>query len=318
MRYISDIVPAYDVPAPKFEEGELIYGVVGHSYGGPIGLALANPAIRGDVPGVEDFDWNPKALVMMATGKGSDVSPRCPGAFEQAWCCPSCSLGLLMNLFGWVDNGYLDPEWTPDPDKCPLGDYVEAEDGQHCMVTDATFLCGDLADITYDPLMIVMSGEDDTDVAETAPLLGYCAAVNIADRQYIRVRSDDHGEPFTNDLVANHTDALGADLVPVLFAAKVDGHDYWGYWKIVTAAMNCAVYDLDCEYARGGTEEQLSMGYWSDGQAVRAMQWNPRVRDNTGTCYDLGDASTPGTACCMVNNGTWDWRGPAVVTDCGD
>jgi hypothetical protein len=38
------------------------------------------------------------------------------------------------------------------------------------------------------------------------------------------------------------------------------------------------------------------MGNWSDGEPVKRMQWNPRVRDNDGTCYRLEDA------CDMVND----------------
>ena len=83
--------------------------------------------------------------------------------------------------------------------------------------------------------------------------------------------------------------------------------------------MNCAFHGQDCNYARGGTDEQVSMGNWSDGEPVKRMQWNPNVRDNAGICYPLEDA------CDMVNNidpvtkeSAWNWRGVNIPADCGD
>jgi hypothetical protein len=104
----------------------------------------------------------------------------------------------------------------------------------------------------------------------------------------------------------------------------VDAHDYYAYWKIVTAAMNCAIYGQDCDYAGGGTEEQLGMGNWigGDGREVKRMQYNPDVWDQNYRCFDLEDA------CNMVNTidedaGTgqscWNWRewdGPLEIASC--
>jgi hypothetical protein len=314
--YMEHILDSTHVPAPMVDRGELLYGVAGHSFGGAICASFANARIRGSVLGDQEFKWNPKAVVMMNSA-GVDLFPRCPGAFETAWCCPTCPLGHLMILFG-LDNGYWHSDWKPDPNMCAYGEYVESEDGQHCMGTDGTFFWGDLSDIDYNPLWVVMGGEHDTDGGETAELQLYCKTTRISDKQYLRVRSDDHGEPFTNDLRSKHWDPAGADLLAPFWMGKVDGHDYWAYWKIVTAAMSCAIYGQDCNYARGGTEEQLSMGYWSDGQPVTPMQWNPRVRDAAGTCHDLGDHNTHRAACYRVKNGTWDWRGNKRRANCDE
>ena len=314
--YVEHILDSTNVPAPMVEQGELLYGVAGHSFGGATSAAFANPTIRSSVLGDQGFPWNPKTVVMMNSA-GVDLFPRCPGAFETAWCCPTCPLGHLMILFG-LDNGYWRSNWLPDPAMCPYGEYVESEDGQHCMGTDGTFFWGDLSDVDYNPLWIVMGSEDDTDGGETGELQLYCRTTRISDKQYLRVRSDDHGKPFTNDLMSKHLDPAGADLLAPIWMGEVDGHDYWAYWKIVTAALNCTSHGQDCNYARGGTREQLRMGTWSDGQAVKPMQWNPRVRDNTGTCHELGDHSIDGTACYRVQSGTWDWRGNKRQANCDE
>ena len=152
-------------------------------------------------------------------------------------------------------------------------------------------------------------------------------ATKINDKHYIRVRSDRHGRPSKNDLIADHMDPAEADppfFLP-LWRGKKDAHDYWAYWKIVTAAMNCAIDNQDCDYARGPTQELVSMGKWSDGTPVEPMQYNPPVWDNDGQCYPLEDPNNPeNSACYLVNKidpnteeSAWKWRGRKVkpVTD---
>jgi hypothetical protein len=317
----------YGIPAPMLEQGELVYGTVGHSFGTTVAAGLANPTFRNSVPGAEDFDENPRAVVLMMGGQVGDILPTCPGGGDLLWCCPTCFpspfVGWLLASLVEIENGYLDfdpdnpDDWTPNPDACIYGRYVAGN--RHCMATDGSYTSGDLSEITYDPLWIVMSGEDDLYAGETYPLQGYCKASNVTDKQYLRVLSDDHGHPSKNDLKAHHTDPVETDLLYPIWPGKIDAHDYWAYWKIVTAAMNCAVYDQDCNYARGGTDEQLRMGNWSDGEPVKRMQWNPDVRDNDGICYPLEDV------CDMVNDvdpvtreSAWNWRGGNVPADCGD
>jgi len=302
---------AYGIPAPDDQgEGGLVYGVAGHSIGGVIGTALANPTIRNSVPGAEDFDWNPKAVVLMSSGQSGDLSLRCPGWVAQVYCTKG-PLAFFAHTVLQVDNHYWDPDWRYDPDRCAFGEYVG---GQHCMVTDGLFMSGDLSEITYNPLWIVMVGEADWEIGETPALQAYCKATNITDKHYLRALSDSRGQP---PLKAKHSGAMGDDLFPPIWTDQVDAHDYYGYWKIVTAAMNCAIHDQDCDYARGGTDEQLSMGNWSDGEPVKRMQGNPEVRDNDGICYPLEDA------CEMVNDidpvtqeSAWNWRGPGIPADC--
>ncbi len=315
LSYMSDILPTNDVPAPMFEEDELVYGVVGHSMGGSYAAAFSNPTILNSVIDDENSNLSPKVVVTMDAG--SDLLCRCPGASEMAWCFPTGPLAWLWHLLG-LGGGYFDPDWSPDPLYCPYGEYQTVEDGQHCMATEGAHLWGDLSAIDYNPLWIQMVGERDIDACESAEMNLFCSTTQITDKQYLRVRADDHGRPSTNDLKAHHFDPAGADLV-LHWTGKVDGHDYYGYWKIVTAAMNCAIHGQDCNYARGGTNEQLSMGNWSDGEPVKRMQWNPNVRDNDGICYPLEDA------CDMVNyidpviqESAWNWRGSNIPADCGD
>ncbi len=312
--YETHIVGTEDVPTPMTELDDdnqsvrLVYGAVGQSFGSGIAAALANPSIRNNIPGAEDFDWNPKAVVMMSGGAVGDLSPRCPGWLEQVYCCRDCDLAYLANIFFGVENGVGQPDWSYDEDRCAHEEYV---DGQHCMATDGSFMTGDFHEIDYNPLWIVMAGDADWEGEETPELQAYCGATQITDKHYVRVRSDHSGWP---PLEAKHTGPAGGDLFFPIWTDDVDAHDYYAYWKIVTAAMNCAFFDQDCVYARGGTEEQVGMGNWigGDGPAVKPMQYNPQVWDHHGRCFDLE------RACELVNkddpNGwpgesCWKWRG---------
>ena len=81
-----------------------------------------------------------------------------------------------------------------------------------------------------------------------------------ADRKdFVEVRSDDHGTP---PLIADHPmPATG------LFGT-LDALDWYGTWKLLDALMACVFDGTWCEYALGNTPEQRFMGSWSDGIPV--------------------------------------------------
>jgi hypothetical protein len=380
--YIRDL---YDVPAPLYEQPDpdkppkLVYGIAGHSMGTTHAAALANPQEPPNIPRppptrkvvIDDVrwdDWNPKAVVLMAGGQVGDLSARCPGWQDQAICMRdtfahyvACEIFDLLND---PDNSYVfceDFDFAAHPELCPYGKYEplvgEGCDGdpenpncvwdnQHCATTDGRHHSGDLSAIDYNPLWIVMSGEDDWEGVETPHLQGYCRATQIEDKHYLRVLSDNTGRPA---LIAEHTGPAGDDMMIEsdyeflpLWTDQVDAHDWYAYWKIVTAAMDCATKGDNCEYARGGGADQIYMGEWSDGTPVNEMQYNPRVRDNGGCwkppcnsddpdydlnnpdfdprCYDLEDA------CSLVNQivyedgdtkiSAWKWRHKSIPDNC--
>ena len=374
--YETYIRPLYDVPDPMYDDlGRLVYGIAGHSMGTTHAAALANPQEPPNIPRppptrkvvIDDpkwDDWNPKTVVLMAGGQVGDLSARCPGWQDQAICMGGTfAHNVACEIFDPVNDPYNSYVFCQDgyepadhPELCPYGEYEPLKgcdnegrncwDNQHCATTDGRHHSGNLSFIDYNPLWIVMSGEADWEGVETPTLQGYCRATQIDDKHYLRVLSDNHGRPA---LIAEHTGPAGDDMMsesdydflPV-WTDQVDAHDWYAYWKVVTAAMDCVTKGDNCEYVRGGTAEQIDMGNWSDGTPVNKMQYNPRVRDNGGCwkppcdsddpdfdsnnpdfdprCYDLEDA------CALINQivyeegdtkmSAWKWRGKDILDNC--
>lgn len=54
-------------------------------------------------------------------------------------------------------------------------------------------------------------------------------------------------------------------------ADKIDWVDYYCYWKLSQALLDCAFEGKNCQYAFGNTAEQRFMGQWGDGKAIRQL-----------------------------------------------
>ena len=87
--------------------------------------------------------------------------------------------------------------------------------------------------------------------------------IPLENKDYLILRSDFHGRPA---LIADHnTPVTGHD------GSKTNALDYYGTWKVFEALTCCAWYGTNCDYALGGGPNQITMGSWSDGQAVATM-----------------------------------------------
>lgn len=95
-----------------------------------------------------------------------------------------------------------------------------------------------------------------------------------SDRNYIELRSDDHGWPA---LLATHYAArdssVDIDLLSGYYEtlSQPDALATWGVWKVSSALFDCAFSGTNCEYALGSSDELTSMGTWSDGVPVRPL-----------------------------------------------
>jgi hypothetical protein len=83
-----------------------------------------------------------------------------------------------------------------------------------------------------------------------------------------------HLEPFS---IANEFNTGETNTFSEVCAAgaKTDAVDYYCYWKLLDALMDCAFYGTNCNYAFGDTPEQRNMGQWSDGQALVPLTVEP-------------------------------------------
>ena len=123
-----------------------------------------------------------------------------------------------------------------------------------------SYLWGDLSLLHPETLLVVMIGEDDHYVCQTIPREIYYDSTEVLEKEYLVVRTDEYGDP---DLVADH-------FAPATIYGT-DALDYFGFWKIVTAAMTCGFDGVDCDYAKGGGLMQTYMGLWSDLTPVVPM-----------------------------------------------
>ena len=57
----------------------------------------------------------------------------------------------------------------------------------------------------------------------------------------------------------------------------IDAYDWYGTWKLADALIDCRYANHDCDAAFGDTQAQRSLGTWSDGVPVRALEIGPDV-----------------------------------------
>jgi F5/8 type C domain/Cutinase len=105
------------------------------------------------------------------------------------------------------------------------------------------------------------------------PLLGHIAN---ADKDYVTYYDDLFGSPY---LAANHQSVCappapgqGTDACGTTEDIRVDGMDYFAFWKTAVALQTCANSGVDCAYALDDTSQHRDMGQWSNGTSVRTMR----------------------------------------------
>ncbi|MBX3738516.1 MAG: alpha/beta hydrolase [Candidatus Didemnitutus sp.] len=162
----------------------------------------------------------------------------------------------------------------------------------------------DLAKIPATTLLLTLSGDRDTLVGDIGARRIYesATAVPAANKDWLELRSDDHGAPA---LVATHR-APAAPLPgytppkreePKGFIRKriaekakerlaergldldsstqeppvTDALDYYGTWKLFDALCASAFENKFRDAALGGGPAQLDMGKWSDGTPVKPL-----------------------------------------------
>ena len=80
-----------------------------------------------------------------------------------------------------------------------------------------------------------------------------------------------HDEPLS----LNETFDNG-EVTPLIVLAfpltRTNAVDYFCYWKLADALLNCSFRGSDCKVAFGDTNKQRFMGVWGDGQPVRELR----------------------------------------------
>ncbi len=116
----------------------------------------------------------------------------------------------------------------------------------------------ELALIPATTKMVVLVGDRDTVVGKvTANIIWQnTAQIPAANKNYLEVSTDAHGVPA---LVADHGMATHR---------PANAFNYFAIWKLFDGLESCSLTNHDCEYALGGTPQQLNLGRWSDDKPV--------------------------------------------------
>ncbi|MEL6925054.1 MAG: alpha/beta fold hydrolase [Bacteroidota bacterium] len=131
-----------------------------------------------------------------------------------------------------------------------------------------------------DVKMLVAVSVNDRTVGEKFGHMVYHATPQVLERNLIRQHPDDHGQP---GLTAGHNEAYSPNLDfdtgvrnvsarRALRIGKTDAMDYFGYWKLFDALIECTRHGAGCQVAFGDTIAQHQLGVWSDGVPLRALE----------------------------------------------
>ncbi len=137
--------------------------------------------------------------------------------------------------------------------------------------------------------LLIMVGENDAIVGSTFGrfLMDSTTSVSTTHKNYITHHPDNHGNP---SIGATHFEPCSKDndydtgesnffTIACDVGTKTDAVDYYGYWKLLDALMDCSFNGQNCEYAFGDTPEQRGLGKWSDEQPVVEMTVEPSMVD---------------------------------------
>ncbi len=164
-------------------------------------------------------------------------------------------------------------------------------------VPKAVFSCQGYTDLTTDTRlpdysimpadmnMLILVGDNDAIVGTTFGHFLMDSTINVptSHKNLITHHSDNHGSPAIG---STHFEPCSRDddydtgetnLFTTVcgLGTKTDAVDYFCYWKLFDALMDCAFYGENCTTAFGDTPEQHGMGEWSDGQPLVVLTVEP-------------------------------------------
>jgi hypothetical protein len=145
------------------------------------------------------------------------------------------------------------------------------------------FTSGPFKKIDPDTKMIIVVGDEDDVLCKSSALRLWRETAHVPDenKEFLLVQSDYHGEP---EQIANH---YFPGTVGFRDTVAVDARDFYVTYKLSVGALDCAFSNIDCENMFGnGSDEQLYMGEWSDGQPIVPMLWVEDPSSLETTCED--------------------------------
>ncbi len=138
----------------------------------------------------------------------------------------------------------------------------------------------DYSGLPLDSRMLITVSERDHVVGDKFAKKVFQTSPQLKKRNLLRQFGDKHGEPR---ITAGHNECHGLDKAldgdihnistrKAIRNARTNPVDYYGYWKLFDALLDCTRKDENCHIAFGDTPEQKDMGTWSDGTAIRPFE----------------------------------------------
>ncbi len=146
--------------------------------------------------------------------------------------------------------------------------------------TPIAFDLDDLSSLPSHLLLLTVVGDDDDFVrdVDAKNIFRGATGVAAANKNYVEMRSDDHGAPA---LTCDHRAPTAPGVIVPGGVTVFDGGsrgpmvtdalDYYGTWKLLDGLLDAVFRGVHREYALGDTPEQRYMGRWSDGVPVRQL-----------------------------------------------
>ncbi len=138
----------------------------------------------------------------------------------------------------------------------------------------------DYTKMDEDIKLLVIIGAKDKIVGDNLGLLIFNTAgakqknlvIQPQDKRYGQEIDGSHDEPCAIDEQLDAIKRRNYVTRAAFRRCESDVADFYCYWKLLDALIDCSFNNENCEYAFGNTYEQTYMGVWSDGHAAEPLR----------------------------------------------
>ncbi|MFB6453695.1 hypothetical protein ACE38W_00360 [Chitinophaga sp. Hz27] len=128
-------------------------------------------------------------------------------------------------------------------------------------------------------MLLVVEEKDNGGASFADMLYNATTYISAANKTMITHLADPYGYPA---ITADHGEAAATDMtfdsgqknsiISLAFSTtRVDATDYYCYWKLTDALLDCVFHQQGCPCVYGDSTAVTNMGKWSDGQAVKPL-----------------------------------------------